>query len=95
MEDEGPKFIGVGRRSFTEVDTILEATLEATDALGAIVDELPRSAIIGVSDSKLATTSTVAKFSREKKDKPITKEEISDVLDKVTGQEKENLRVFF
>lgn len=95
IETEGPKFIGVGRRSFTETDTILDATLEATDALGAIVDELPRSAIIGVSGGKLDTVSTNAKYSREKKDKPISKDEVSDVLNKVTEQEKDGLKVFF
>lgn len=95
IESEGPKFIGVGRRSFTEADTILDATLEATDALGAIVEELPRPAIIGVSGGRLDTISTIAKYSRDKKDKPITKEEIADVLQKVTEEEKDNLKIFF
>jgi hypothetical protein len=95
VSDEGPKFIGVGRRSFTEADTILDATLEATDALGAIVDELPRPAIIGVSDGKMSTVSTNAKYSREKKDKIVSKEEIADVMNKVTSEEKEGLKVFF
>lgn len=92
---EGPKFVGVGRRSFTENDTILDATLEATDALGAIVDELPVRAIIGVSGGKLDTVSTIAKYTREKPKQPIDKNEAASVLEKVTGNDKEDLKVFF
>jgi len=93
--DKGSKFIGVGRRSFTEVDTILDATFEATDALGAIVDELPVSAIIGVSGGKLITNLTVAKFTREKRDRAISKDEVAEVLKKITEQNQPSLKTFF
>ncbi len=95
VEKEGPKFIGVGRRSFTEADTILDATMEATDALGAIVDDLPKSAIIGVSGGQLLTSSTVAKYSREKPDKPVSKEELTDVLAKAVDSQRLELKTFF
>ncbi len=92
---EGPKFVGVGRRSFGAADTILDATLEATDALGAIVDELPSAAIVGVSGGKLDTISTIAKYTREKPKQAIDKNEASSVLEKVSAEEKENLKIFF
>lgn len=92
---EGPKFVGVGRRSFGELDTILDATLEATDALGAIVDELPTVAMVGVSGGKLETVSTIAKYTREKPNKPIDKDEASSILEKVSEQDKNNLKIFF
>ena len=79
---QGPKFVGVGRRSFTGNDTILDATLEATDALGAIIDELPQIAIVGVCGGSLETITTVAKYTREKPNKPIDKDEIAQVLKK-------------
>ncbi len=93
--DEGPKFVGVGRRSFGEADTILDATLEATDALGAIVDELPTVAIVGVSGGRLETVSTIAKYTREKPKQPIDKNEAARVLQKVSGEDKEDLKIFF
>src|SRR3990172_10109342 len=92
---EGPKFVGVGRRSFTGSDTILDATLEATDALGAIIDELPQTAIIGVSGGSLKTITTVAKYNREKPKSGIDKSEISQVLKKIATQEDEGQKVFF
>lgn len=92
---EGPKFVGVGRRSFTNNDTILDATLEATDALGAIVDELPQTAIIGVCGGSLETLTTVAKYTREKPSSPIDKEEIAQVLKKISAEDKEGQKVFF
>jgi hypothetical protein len=92
---EGPKFVGVGRRSFTTADTLLDATLEATDALGAIIDELPQTAIIGVCGGTLETVNTVAKYTREKPSKPIDKEEISQILKKLSAEEKTGLKVFF
>ncbi len=92
---EGPKFVGVGRRSFGAADTILDATLEATDALGAIVDELPTVAIVGVSGGKLDTISTIAKYTREKPKQAIDKNEAASVLEKVSAEEKENLKIFF
>lgn len=92
---EGPKFVGVGRRSFGEADTILDATLEATDALGAIVDELPTTAIVGVSGGRLETTSTVAKYSREKPKKEIDKNEVASVLHKISEEGKQGLKIFF
>lgn len=92
---EGPKFVGVGRRSFGEADTILDATLEATDTLGAIVDELPTAAIVGVSGGKLETSSIIAKYSRSKPKEPIDKSEISSVIDKITQQDNKDLKVFF
>lgn len=95
VTETGPKFVGVGRRSFGEADTILDATLEATDALGAIVDELPNRSIIGVSGGKLETVSTIAKYTREKPKREIDKKEISSVLDKVSRDEKQGLKVFF
>ncbi len=93
--ETGPKFVGVGRRSFTSWDNLLDATLEATDALGAIIDELPRAAIVGVSGGSLETLSTVAKYTREKPNQPIDKSEIADVLKKVSAEEKDNLKVFY
>ena len=92
---EGPKFVGVGRRSFGAADTILDATLEATDALGAIVDELPSAAIVGVSGGKLDTISTIARYTREKPQQAIDKNEAASVLEKVSAEEKENLKIFF
>ena len=92
---EGPKFVGVGRRSFTGSDTILDATLEATDALGAIVDELPQTAIVGVSGGTLKTLTTIAKYTREKPKAAIDKSEISQVLKKIATQEDEGQKVFF
>lgn len=92
---EGPKFVGVGRRSFGAADTILDATLEATDALGAIVDELPTAAIVGVSGGKLDTISTIAKYTRGKPKQAIDKNEAESVLEKVSAEEKENLKIFF
>lgn len=92
---DGPKFVGAGRRSFGEADTILDATLEATDALGAIVDELPTAAIVGVSGGKLETISTVAKYSREKPKQPIDKNEVNSVLHKISQEDKQGLKVFF
>lgn len=92
---EGPKFVGVGRRSFTTNDTILDATLEATDALGAIIDELPRTAIIGVCGGSLVTVTTVAKYTREKPTSAIDKNEVAQVLKKISDEEKEGQKVFF
>lgn len=92
---EGPKFVGVGRRSFTTNDTILDATLEATDALGAIIDELPQTAIIGVCGGSLQTITTVAKYTREKPDSPINKDEVSEVLKKISVNEQVGQKVFF
>lgn len=92
---EGPKFVGVGRRSFTQADTLLDATLEATDALGAIVDELPKVAILGVSGGKLETLANIAKYSREKPEKPIDKNEVESVIDKIAQEDKKNLKIFF
>jgi hypothetical protein len=93
--ESGPKFVGVGRRSFTGSDTILDATLEATDALGAIIDELPQAAIVGVCGGSLETVSTVAKYTREKTDRPIDREEIAQVLKKIAAEEKDGQKVFF
>lgn len=92
---EGPKFVGVGRRSFTSNDTILDATLEATDALGAIIDELPQPAIVGVCGGSLETMTTVAKYTREKTNSPINKDEIAQVLKKISTEEKADQKVFF
>ncbi len=93
--EEGPKFVGVGRRSFTSSDTILDATLEATDALGAIIDELPQAAIVGVCGGTLETVTTTAKYTREKPNAEIDKNEIAMVLKKISAEEKEGQRVFF
>lgn len=95
INQEGPKFIGVGRRSFTTNDSILDATFEATDALGAIIEELPTKAIIGVSGGQLEALTTIAKYSREKPNSPINKDEITQVLKKISSENKENLKVFF
>lgn len=92
---EGPKFVGVGRRSFTTNDTILDATLEATDALGAIIDELPQTAIIGVCGGTLETVTTVAKYKRDKPNKAIDKSEVADVLKKISAEENKGQKVFF
>lgn len=92
---EGPKFVGVGRRSFIGNDTILDATLEATDALGAIIDELPQAAIVGVCGGSLETSTTVAKYTREKPNTVIDKEEVGQVLKKISAEEKEGQKVFF
>ncbi|HEY4695160.1 MAG TPA: hypothetical protein VIH52_04345 [Candidatus Nanoarchaeia archaeon] len=93
--DDGPRFVGVGRRSFGATDTILDATLEATDALGAIVDELPRAAIVGVCGGRLAAVTTIAKYNRENTKKPVDKDELSSVLQKIAAQPKKDLKVFF
>lgn len=95
IDEDGPKFVGVGRRSFIGADTVLDATLEATDALGAIVDELPSRAIVGVSGGSLESISTIAKYTREKPKQPIDKKEIASVLEKITSEEKEGFKVFF
>lgn len=92
---EGPKFVGVGRRSFTTNDTILDATLEATDALGAIIDELPQMAIIGVCGGSLQTVTTIVKYNREKPTSAIEKNEVSAILKKISAEEKEQQKVFF
>lgn len=92
---EGPAFVGVGRRSFTTSDTMLDATLEATDALGAIIDELPKVAIVGVCGGTLQTITTVAKYTREKPNNQIDKDEISAVLKKIAAEERDGQKVFF
>ena len=89
------KFVGVGRRSFGTADTILDATLEATDALGAIVDELPHPGLVGVSGGQLEAGTTVAKYEREDPKSPINQEELSGVLEKVALKEKDGYKVFF
>ncbi|HSX58366.1 MAG TPA: hypothetical protein VLE47_03820, partial [Candidatus Saccharimonadales bacterium] len=93
--ESGPKFVGVGRRSFTTPDTLLDAALEATDALGAVVDELPRTAVVGVCGGSLQTLTTVAKYTRDKPNQPIDKAEIANVLKKVSGEEKPGYKVFY
>lgn len=87
IKEDGPKFVGVGRRSFGSNDTILDATLEATDALGAIIDELPQVAMVGVSGGELETKTIVVKYKREKPKNPINQEEITAVIKKLTSTE--------
>lgn len=100
VKEEGPKFVGVGRRSFGSNDTILDATLEATDALGAVVNELPTVAIVGVSGGELETKTTIAKYRREKPKEPIDQDEITEVINKLTAVDLEtgqnnSKKVFF
>lgn len=94
--DEGPKFVGVGRRSFNTFDTVLDATMEATDALGAVVNELPRKAVLGVCGGKLETITKIARYTREKPKQPIDEEEIAKVLEQISQTDTpKNLKVFF
>ncbi len=93
--ETGPKFVGVGRRSFTSADTVLDATLEATDALGAIVDELPSQAIVGVCGGEMEAVTTIAKYTRSGPKKPIEDSELASVLDKISQRERDDLKVFF
>jgi hypothetical protein len=91
----GAKLVGVGRRSFGSADSLLDATLEATDALGAIVDELPTEAVVGVCGGRLEGITTIAKYSRENPKAAIDSQELSSVLKKVAAVEKKDKKVFF
>jgi hypothetical protein len=83
------QLIGVGRKKFFGQEEVFDATLEALDALAAIVPDFPRRGILGVSGGSLQTTTTLARYDRPKPKHPISHKETEEALSKVV----ENLEV--
>jgi len=95
-KDTSLERIGIGRKSFTNYQGLLDASLEAMDALSSIVEEIPKDTIVGISGQGLKTITTLAKYKRPKEDEPIHKKELEGVLDQVsTGLEEKNKKLFF
>jgi hypothetical protein len=96
MIEARPHQIAAGRKNFSSYENIFEASLQAIDALAAINDNIPRKAILGVSDGVLRTTTTVASYTRPKPTEVVDKEEVEKVLEQIaTSVKAEPLKVFF
>jgi hypothetical protein len=79
-EEENIKLSGVGRKKFFSQEEVFDATLEALDALAAIVPKLPDRGVLGISGGSLETTTSIARYTRPHPKKPITKGETEEVL---------------
>jgi len=95
-EEGAIKLSGVGRKKFFSQEEVFDATLEALDALAAIVPELPNRGILGISGGSLETTTNIARYTRPNPKKLITKEETEDVLANVVENiENSEKKIFF
>lgn len=87
---------GVGRKKFFSQEEVFDATLEALDALAAIVPDFPRHGILGVCGGSLQTTTTLARYNRPKPKHPITQKETEEALSKVVQNlEAPGKKIFF
>lgn len=87
---------GVGRKKFFSQEEVFDATLEALDALAAIVPDFPRRGVLGVSGGSLETTTTIARYDRPKPKHPITQKETEEALNKVVESlEVPGKKIFF
>lgn len=93
---ERPHLAAVGRKSFSSYENIFEAVLEAVDALAAISKDVPNKAILGTTNGILRTTTTIAKYTRPVPEDPISADEVSKVLEKISNSVSAGkLEVFF
>ena len=91
-----PKIEEVGRKKFTNLDGMFNASLEAIDELAGKADNFPRKAILGVSGGPIKTETIVAQYTRKEPKDPISEDEISKVLAEVSAKEESgNLKLFF
>ncbi|MDP2671846.1 MAG: hypothetical protein Q8P13_05320 [bacterium] len=96
LVDSKPHLVSVGRKNFSAYENIFESVLEAIDALAAIAGDIPKKAIIGVTDGILRTTTTIARVTRPNPQEAIDESEVETVLEKVAASiEAEPLKVFF
>jgi len=98
FQDEGSqlKLLGVGRKKFASSDEIFNSSIEALDALAAIVSDFPREGILGVSGGSLETITTIARYQREKYKKQINVKETQGVIQQVVDNlEKTDRKIFF
>jgi hypothetical protein len=86
----------VGRKKFTTLDDMFNASLEAIDELAGKAEDLPKKAILGVSGGPIKTETTVAQYKRKEPKEPISDEEVSKILEEVSAKEEPgNLKLFF
>lgn len=91
-----PKIEEVGRKKFTTLDEMFNASLEAIDELAGKTDNFPKRAILGVSGGPIKTETTVAQYTRKEPKDPISEDEIGKVLEEVSAKEEPgNLKLFF
>jgi len=96
QEKEALQLSGVGRKKFSSQEEVFDATLDALDALAAIVPDFPRRGILGVSGGSLETTTTIARYSRPKPRSPISHKEAEEALAKVVENlQTEGKKLFF
>jgi len=94
--DSRPVQVVAGRKNFSTYENIFEACLQAIDALAAINENIPRKAILGVSDGIMRTTTTVASYSRPNPSEAVDTQEVEKVLEQIAAATKaEPLKVFF
>ena len=94
--DPEPKIEEVGRKKFTTLDEMFNASLEAIDELAGKSPDLPKTAILGVSGGPMKTETTVAQYKRQEPKEPISGEEVAKVLEKVSAREEPgDLKLFF
>ena len=91
-----PKIEEIGRKKFTTLDEMFNASLEAIDELAGKADDFPKRAILGVSGGPIKTETTVAQYTRKEPKDPISEDEISKVLEEVSSKEEPgDLKLFF
>lgn len=94
--DASLKLVGVGRKKFSSRDEIFNSTIEALDSLAAIVTDLPRKGVLGVSGGSLETITTIARYTRPNSKSKISVKEteraLKQVVDKLDTQDQ---KIFF
>lgn len=94
--DSQLKLVGVGRKKFSSSDEIFNSSIEALDALAALVSDFPRHGILGISGGFLETVTTIARYDRDKPKKQISVKETQGVLKQVVESlEKIDKKIFF
>ncbi len=91
-----PKIEEVGRKKFSTLNEMFNASLEAMDELAGKISDIPKKAILGVSGGPIKTETTVAQYTRPEPNDGISEEEIEKVLEEVSSKEKPgDLKLFF
>ncbi len=94
--EDGPKITEVGRKSFSTLPEMFDASLEAIDELAGKTSNVPKKAILGVCGGPIKTETTVAQYIRPDPKEPINSDEIEKVLEEVSERrEFGDFKLFF